>query len=105
MNNFECNNCGYQFFISHFIISIKNDIAIYKYKTGKPVSCPDCNSLNIKTIEKPGNFETLQVGKYTMLSVDDRKKLLKKRSHEHFEKEIKHKQHEINANPGLQTLG
>lgn len=104
MNNFKCEN-DHKFFVAGYRMIIKPDKTLYYNKdTNTLVSCPECKSIEISSIEKPGNYETSRLGKYTMRSIPQRQEHLKKRSHDHFVKEIKDKQIEINRDPSLQQL-
>jgi hypothetical protein len=105
-NNFKCKNCSFEFFVAQYSIKIINNETIYNYKTtGKRIECSKCHYNNIKSIDKPGDFKTLELGKYSMQSISQRQESLKQRSHNHFKREIKEKQHEINKSATLGTLG
>ena len=100
MNNFSCDNCHHEFFIPHYTIGYDGILSksVYKSKTtNKHVECPECHGKAITPIEKSGDYTTLEIGKYTALSIEDRKNLLKQRSHEHFEREIKDKKRAIDT--------
>lgn len=105
MNNFTCLNCKTNFFVSSYSVILKNLNPTYKYKfTGKQIECPDCKSQEISYLEKPGDFKTLELGKYSMLSIPDRQESLKKRSHEHFKREVEEKKRLIDSSPCTQPI-
>lgn len=75
----------------------------YKVIEGKLVSnnapCPCCGKLREEinpNKDIPLSEKNIEIGKYTSASPQDRKEMLKKRSHDHFEKEIKpFKEHQL----------
>lgn len=104
MNNFKCDQ-GHEFFVTYYRMVIRQNRTFYYYKnTNTFVSCPICNSTEIQSINKPGDYSTAQLGKYTMRSIPQRKEHLKQRSHNHFKKEIQEKKRIIDRNPSLQSL-
>lgn len=104
MNNFKCEK-GHEFFVAGYRMIIKPEKTLYYIKdTNILVSCPECKSIEISSIEKPGNYENLKLGKYTMKTIQQRQEHLKKRSHDHFVKEIKDKKYKIDHDPSLQQL-
>lgn len=104
MNNFKCEN-GHEFFTPDYRMVIKPEkISYYYKKTNTLISCPECNNNEIRPIEVLGGYSNATLGKYTMKSIQKRQEHLKKRSHDHFVKEIKDKRHEINRDPSLQML-
>jgi hypothetical protein len=79
--NFNCNACKVQFFVPTFRSYIGGKFSL---KNGNPIKC-ECGSASVSIIDKP--FEGIPaLGKFTMLSSDDRKKSLKKRSADHSKK-------------------
>lgn len=105
-NNFQCKSCDQVFFIPAYTFKFddSNKQIFFHKSTGQRITCIRCKSENIKFIEKPGDFTTVNLGKYTMKSVEQRQEHLKKRSHEHFKREIKDKKRQIDQNPNLQSL-
>jgi hypothetical protein len=104
MNNFKCEK-GHEFFVSCYRMVIKQGKSVYYYKNQNTIiSCPHCKSVEISSIKSIVDYQTIQLGKYTMRSIKQRQEHLKKRSHEHFLKEIKDKKYEIDRDPSLQKL-
>jgi hypothetical protein len=91
-SNFKCLNCDKEYHITNFIISQGNSKISYKTKNHKILTC-ECGE-ELKSIEKP--FSGIPFfGKVSSMSLQDKQKELKKRSSQHFNKEIKEKQHEM----------
>lgn len=73
----------------------------YKMVNGKLISknaiCPKCGEIREEVDESvPLSKKDIFVAKYSSLSPEDKKEVLKKRSHEHYEKEIKpYKEHQL----------
>jgi hypothetical protein len=75
----------------------------YKVIGGKLVSnhapCPCCGELREEinpNKDIPLSEKNIEIGKYSSASPQDRREMLKKRSHDHFEKEIKpFKEHQL----------
>lgn len=75
----------------------------YKVIGGKLVSnnapCPCCGEIREEINpykDIPLSEKNIEIGKYTSASPEQRKEMLKKRSHDHFEKEIKpFKEHQL----------
>ena len=91
--NPECDRCG-------VICDEYNNT--YRMIEGRLVSdkapCPHCGKMRK---EIPNNIplseKHINLGSYTMASPEQRREILKKRSHEHFEKEVKpFKEHQLN---------
>ena len=61
--------------------------------------CPCCGKIREEynpNANVPLNEKNIEIGKYTMASSESRKEMLKKRSHDHYEKEIKpFKEHQL----------
>lgn len=74
----------------------------YKLVDGKFVSnnapCPCCGEIREEVDESiPLSQKDIFVAKYSSLSPEDKREVLKKRSHDHYEKEIKpFKEHQLN---------
>lgn len=92
--NTECPNCGK---IDEYLVNI------YKMINGQLVSnnapCPCCGKIREEhnpNANVPLNEKNIEIGKYTMASSEGKKEMLKKRSHDHYEKEIKpFKEHQL----------
>lgn len=102
-NNFKCNSCGKEFFVPRYTFKLILQSITYYYR-GKRIECPSCNSVCIDKIVIPGDYSSTSLGTYTMKSIQERQEHLKKRSHDHFNKKIKDKKHQIDTNPNLQSL-
>lgn len=57
--------------------------------------CPECGEL-LKCVGRPSTVTPLL--KFHSKSVEDKKKILKKRSHDHFKKEIEEKKRDMDKN-------
>lgn len=80
-NNFRCE-CGKQYFVHQY--STRQSGIFDKF--GKELLCEcGCKLISIPKITKPF---LLNIGKFNMLSRDEKSKVLKKRSSDHFKKEI-----------------
>ena len=75
----------------------------YKVIGGKLVSnnapCPCCGEIREEINpykDSPLSEKNIEIGKYSSASPEDKREMLKKRSHDHFEKEIKpFKEHQL----------
>lgn len=75
----------------------------YKVIGGKLVSnnapCPCCGEIREEINpykDIPLSEKNIEIGKYSSASSEDKREMLKKRSHDHFEKEIKpFKEHQL----------
>ena len=76
----------------------------YKMIGGQLVSdnapCPKCGSIRREVNlyqSVPLSEKNISIGEYTMSSPEERKEMLKKRSHDHYMKEVKpYKDHQMN---------
>ena len=76
---------------------------VYRMVDGHLVSnnapCPSCGQIreeNNPAEKIPLSAKNIDIGRYTMASPEERKEMLKRRSHEHYEKEIKpFKEHKL----------
>lgn len=76
----------------------------YRLVNGELVSddirCPSCGEVREEINDNakiPLSEKNVGIGQYTMASPEERREMLKKRSHEHFEKEVKpFKEYQIN---------
>lgn len=73
----------------------------YKMVGGRLVSrdapCPVCGEERKEVDERALDLSSIQVGKYSSASKEERVNMLKKRSHDHFEKHIKPEKEYRNA--------
>lgn len=86
-NNFKCLNCDNDFHESSYSIVFIEGEPAYKVK-GSFIKCPECKSCSIAAIEKKGEYN-VTFGTFKSMSQEDKKKMLKKRSHEHSEAKLK----------------
>lgn len=76
----------------------------YFYRNGVMVgencACPHCGQMRREinpNEEVPLSEKNISIAKYTMASPEQRREILKKRSHEHYEKEIRpEKEYKLN---------
>lgn len=86
---------------SKFNIEMDYVRSTYKFVDGKLVSnnipCPTCGKDREDITEVvPLSEKDIKFGKYSSSSPEEKKKMLKKRSQDHFEKEIKpYKEHKL----------
>ena len=86
MNNFKCTNCSYKTFYSQYKCVIKSEKIENKDKKGNIIKCPQCN-IPLIYINKKGSFTT-NIGKFQMMSREEKANILKKRSRKDFEKNV-----------------
>lgn len=86
-NNFKCN-CGKEYFIYKYT---QKESGFFD-KFGKELCC-ECGDKLI-SIPKATSPFLLNIGKFNMMSREEKSKSLKKRSSEHFKKEIFEAKHE-----------
>ena len=94
--NSQCHDCGVVYDYP------KNT---YKMVNGRLLSnnaiCPKCGHIRDEVNDGDVDLKSLSVGKYSSASLDDKRDMLKKRSHDHFNKEIKeYKDHQLNEAMG-----
>jgi len=80
-NNFKCIewDCGNEFFIAEYTITDKG--YRHKHKPDGMICCPRCGG-KIQSIKKKGAYK-VNFGKFSSMSMEDKKKVLKKRSKDH----------------------
>jgi len=89
-NNKDCKDFGVE------VLIVKDT---YKFKNGVLYSenerCPACGQRRQEINSNiPLSEKNIELGKYSMASKEEKTAMLKKRSHEHFEKKIKpYKEH------------
>ena len=94
--NAECPNCGK---IDEYFSNT------YKMVDGHLVSnnapCPKCGQIREEIVpgkDIPLSEKNIYLTTYTMAAPEERREMVKKRSHEHYEKELKpFNEHQINA--------
>ena len=98
MNNFKCPKTNKEFFIPRYITLIGLSGPIYKDKFGKEITNPDNKEILIP-IKKDIDFSEINL----VIGVGNdkdgraiRTEMLKKRSKEHFNREIKEDKYEKN---------
>lgn len=84
-NNKDCKDFGVE------VLIVKDT---YKFKNGVLYSenerCPACGQRRQEINSNiPLSEKNIELGKYSMASKEEKTKMLKKRSHEHFEKYVK----------------
>lgn len=90
--NPECEKCG---------IVDEEFNNTYKMRDGHLVSdkapCPKCGEIRKEVSDNtPLTQKNIYIGNYQMASPEQKREILKKRSHEHYEKEIKpFKEHQL----------
>lgn len=92
-NNSECCDCSVVYDYP------KNT---YKMINGRLLSnnavCPKCGNIRDEVADdNKVDLKSLNIGKYSSSSLEEKRNMLKKRSHDHFNKEIKeYKNHQLN---------
>lgn len=93
-NNFFDPETREEFFIPHFLIFTNNEGSVYKYKnTLKPILNPKTGK-PLDLIKREGKFEAPSLMKSN--NKQNRVEMLKKRSKDHYKKEIKEKRYQMN---------
>lgn len=92
---YRCSKCGIEREVMHSMGEIdKPSEAIQLETSCNPITCPDVSNsdlgLKFDRIPQSCNF-----GKFNLLSTADKTKMLKKRSHDHYEKEVKEVKHQM----------
>ena len=85
--NFKCNECGHEMYYPQYSTYMNLGKPQYRVKN-KVINCPVCSSSDIFCVKSNKGFCT-NIGKFKMASPEDKKKILAKRSQEHFDKKIK----------------
>mgnify|MGYP006424697517 CR=1 FL=1 len=92
MENFIDKQTGEKFTVSNYSISFKGGQTVYKYKDGKQILNPRNNNILVP-IDRKG------IGSAAILKSNDRSeriKMLRKRSKDHYQREIKPKKEQMN---------
>lgn len=105
-NNFKCKNpdCKAEHKIPKFNIVFKSSGNVYKDRQGNEIKC-NCGS---KLEEIPANPSTIGVpsfGKFASMSTEEKKEALKKRSSEHFNREVREVQDQMHKDTFNNFLG
>lgn len=99
--NFECD-CGKQVFIpTHKSVLVGTEF-IYKDNYGKELLCECGNKL--KSLSQ-FTGELPYFGKVGSMNTEEKRNMLKKRSSDHFNREIKEKKHEMERDMKNNLLG
>jgi len=90
MSKFICRNLG----CPKFGIEDEYLSNTYKLVDGQFISnnapCPNCGKIREEINENiPLSEKNIDIGRYSSASKQDKREMLKKRSHDHFEKKIK----------------
>lgn len=85
MNNFQCNKCFHLFEIPSYRITYKNGVKVIKDLKNNLINCPNCSSYDILSLDKEGEFK-VNFGRFNSMSNEDKKRVLKKRSQDHYNK-------------------
>jgi hypothetical protein len=99
MATFKCEHesCGYEFEIHAFKVFYDSEgNRIYKDTKGH-ILCPKCTNPHIKFIEPKGEYRADFLS-FNSMSMEDKKKMLKKRATKHHEKHVKERQHYLDNN-------
>lgn len=98
MSKFNCKKCKTEYEILSYSIILKNEIIKYvDSKTKTVFNCKKCKTELLKVEEKIEGFCT-NFGKFNSSSIEDKKNILKKRSSDHFKKEIKEVKYNMDKN-------
>lgn len=100
MANFVCNSCKKEHTISSYRMKPGG---IYLDKYNKPILCSCESKTELSFIEKPWDGKIPNFGKFSSMSMEGKKEMLKKRSHEHFKKEIQEKKSILDKRKDLNT--
>lgn len=80
-NNFKCTDCRHEFFIPSYSFQISKDVIIYVNPQSKLfITCPQCDSSHIDTIQRSGDLTTVFYGKFSSASDEEKKIMLRKRA-------------------------
>jgi hypothetical protein len=92
---YRCPKCGVEREVMHSMSEIDKPSEETQLETScNPITCQDFNNsdlgLKFERIPQSCNF-----GKFNLLSQADKATMLKKRSHDHYEKEVKEVKHQM----------
>jgi hypothetical protein len=93
--NKDCTNFGIEEEFTHSVY-----VMVDGHLQSVNAECPCCGEIReeINDAENiPIDEKNIEYGKYSSASMEDKQKILKKRSHEHYLREVKpYKEHKIN---------
>lgn len=97
MANFKCKSCKKIHSVSSYRLSIKNDEKVYvDPKTKEALRCECSKKTILEYVEGKFNGFCTTFGKFSSMTPDQKQEVLKKRSKEHFKKEINEQKYEKN---------
>ena len=94
--NFQCRNKDCKKIFKQYVWTSQ-------LEQGETPSCPQCGSKDIEIYFDPNvNSNVPAIGKFTMMSREEKTQSLKKRSHDHYKKNIEEKKrHMWKTNAGI----
>ena len=95
--NFLCTHCGNKFYEPNYSVSFSMGSLVYKYK-GQFIHCPECDKMELEFIEQEIKEYNVYFGKFHSMNDQDKKKVLRKRSKEHFDKNLKERKNYLDKN-------
>lgn len=101
-NNFICD-CGEETFIPSYRMIVKVSGNIYKDKSGNELLCKCGKKLKEKQIDK--EFGVPLFGKFSSMTSEQKREVLKKRSSEHFQKDLSEKREQMHKDTFNPMLG
>lgn len=98
-SNLRCEDCEHEWF-EHSLTHRSSGIYINRRKA----KCPECDSEEISYIkDEDKDFKSVAFGKFASASPEEKSKMLKQRSREHYRKKIHEKAVEMDRNPHKYT--
>lgn len=91
--NTECSEYGKEVYLSSEIFKFKNGKLV-----GEHAECPKCRKIRREinpSEETPLSEKNVGINLYDGMSMEQKREVLKKRSHQHFDKEIKERKNEL----------
>lgn len=96
--NFHCNNCEKDFFVSRFKSVFRNGKLVLEKKH----QCDYCKSYNTEQKSTPKRIyklgDQVNYGKFSSASDEEKKRILKKRADDHYNKQGKEQKRELFKN-------
>jgi DNA-directed RNA polymerase subunit RPC12/RpoP len=94
-NNFQCSDCHHEFFIPNYSFQISKDVIIYVNPQSKAfITCPQCGSNHVDTVQRSGDLTTVLYGKFSSASDEDKRTMLRKRAKQAMHRDAEQR-HEI----------
>lgn len=95
MAKFICKKHNKEFLAFGFSIFYKDNRIVYKDSNKRLLRCPDCdcNHPEIESIDEKVDYTTINIGKFSSLSLDQKRELLQKRASLHQSKFKERKEH------------